>query len=122
MELYAYSGGTVRDSHPIPLSIPADWYAPRGQMCIRDRLHLDRNILDKPNSLELLRRTHQHSVNLFLIYFYENNIEVSSIFSKYFTYQDCMDSFSNINAVMQTVDSVSYTHLDVYKRQLYPCL
>ena len=30
MELYAYSGGTVRDSHPIPLSIPADWYAPRG--------------------------------------------------------------------------------------------
>lgn len=24
MELYAYSGGTVRDSHPIPLSIPAD--------------------------------------------------------------------------------------------------
>ena len=68
------------------------------------QLHLDRNILDKPNSLELLRRTHQHIVNLFLIYFYENNIEVSSIFSKDFTYQDCMDSFSNINAVMQTVD------------------
>lgn len=68
------------------------------------QFHLDRNILDKPNSLELLKRTHQQIVNLFLIYFYENNVEVSSIFSKDFTYQDCMDSFSTIDAVMKTVD------------------
>lgn len=68
------------------------------------QLHLDRNILDKPNSLELLKKTHQQIVNLFLIYFYENNVEVSSIFSKDFTYQECMDSFSTIDAVMKTVD------------------
>lgn len=68
------------------------------------QLHLDRNILDRPNSFELLKKTHQQIVNLFLIYFYENNVEVSSIFSKDFTYQDCMDSFSTIDAVMKTVD------------------
>lgn len=67
-------------------------------------LYLDRNILDKPNSLELLKKAHQQIVNLFLIYFYENNVEVNSIFSKDFTYRDCMDSFSSIDAVMKTVD------------------
>lgn len=68
------------------------------------QLYLDRNILDKPNSLELLKKAHQQIVNLFLIYFYENNVEVNSIFSKDFTYRDCMDSFSSIDAVMKTVD------------------
>lgn len=67
------------------------------------RFYLDHNIPDKPNSLELLKRTHQQIINLCLIYFYENNIEVSSIFSKDFTYQDCMDSFSTIDAVMKAV-------------------
>lgn len=68
------------------------------------QLYLNRNVLDKPNSLQLLKKTHQQIINLFLIYFYKNNVEVSSIFSKDFTFQDCMDSFSTIDAVMKTVD------------------
>lgn len=81
------------------------------------QLHLDRNILDKPNSLELLKRTHQQIVNLFLIYFYENNVEVSSIFSKDFSYQDCMDSFSTIDAVMKTVDFLANALKDCQKTE-----
>ncbi|MGI6254595.1 MAG: response regulator transcription factor [Acutalibacter sp.] len=68
------------------------------------QLYLDRNVLDKPNSLQLLKKAHQQIINLFLIYFYENNVEVGSIFSEDFTYQDCMDSFSTIDAVIKTVD------------------
>lgn len=68
------------------------------------KLHLDKNILDKPNSYELLRKTHQQIVNLFLLYFYENNYDVNSIFSSSFTYQDCINSYSTIDAVMKTVD------------------
>lgn len=81
------------------------------------QLHLDRNILDKSNSLELLKRTHQQIINLFLIYFYENNVEVSSIFSKDFTYQDCMDSFSTIDAVMKTVDFLTKALQDCQKAE-----
>ncbi len=81
------------------------------------QLHLDRNILGKPNSLELLKRAHQQIVYLFLIYFYENNVDVSSIFSSDFTYQDCMDSFSTIDAVMKTTDYLIIALKDLQKAE-----
>ncbi len=81
------------------------------------RAHLNRNIPDKPNSLQLLKKTHQQIVNLFLIYFYKNNVEISSIFSKDFTFQDCMDSFSTIDAVMKTVDYLTGAMQNIQKKE-----
>ena len=44
-------------------------------------------------------------------------MEVSSIFSKDFTYQDCMDSFSTIDAVMKTVDFLTKALQDCQKAE-----
>ncbi len=64
---------------------------------------LDEKIATIPNRFQCLCQLHQQLLQLFFQYFYDNGIDIRSIFNEGFTYRDCMDSFSSIEDVKHTV-------------------
>ncbi len=65
---------------------------------------LDEKIATMPNRFQSLCDVHQQLIQLFFEYFHENGIDINSLFTEDFTYQDCMDSFSSVEGVKRTVD------------------
>ena len=65
---------------------------------------LDEKIATMPNRFQSLCDVHQQLIQLFFKYFYENGVDINSLFTEDFTYRDCMDSFSSVEEVRRTVD------------------
>ena len=65
---------------------------------------LDKKIASMPNKFQSLCDIHQQLIQMFFKYFYDNGIDINSLFTDSFTYRDCMDSFSCIEEVKRTLD------------------
>lgn len=65
---------------------------------------LDKKIAAMPNRFQSLCEVHQQLIQLFFKYFYDNGVDINSLFTDDFTYRDCMDSFASVEDVKRTVD------------------
>ncbi len=64
---------------------------------------LDKKIPTVQNRFQSLCTLNQQIVQLFFKYFYENGIDIPSIFTDAFTYRDCMAHFSTVEEVKRNV-------------------
>lgn len=57
-----------------------------------------------PNRYDKLCDLHQLVIQMFFEYFYEKGIDISTLFTAEYTFQDCMDAFSSVDDFKKCVD------------------
>lgn len=65
---------------------------------------LDTQLPLMSNRFQALCDIHRQLIQLFFQYYYDQGIEISSLFNESFTYQDCMSSFGTVSEVKHIVD------------------
>lgn len=109
--LFYVDGGLARDSMESPTSLPEylsrwnDLLQSHQKSILRDDIftYLDKKFSGLPNKYQKLCELHQQLTQIFFRYFYDNDIDINSVFNDSFRYADYMESYSTVDALKQAV-------------------